>query len=284
MKLSIFSFLLVFTLSFSACEKSESFKDKDDKEQDKEEKGECFDFVYPVTYLMPDGYAIIGNDKEQLNTAMKEWYDNNPEVEGKPTLQYPVEVIFDDEKSLNISDEESMWELKEDCGWDKWDKNCFELVYPISYTMPDGSTISGDNETVNDAIKAWYEANPNSEEKPELQYPVDVIFKDDDVKTIQNEEEMIAAKEYCDKKWDEDWDKDCFKLAYPISFTMPDGSSITGENEESLDDALKAWYEANPDVEDKPELQYPVDIIFEDGSTTTLASEEELVAVKEDCD
>lgn len=29
---------------------------------------------------------------------------------------------------------------------------------------------------IEDAIKAWYDANPDSEEKPELQYPVEVFF------------------------------------------------------------------------------------------------------------
>lgn len=283
MKYFTLNFLLLATiLMFSSCDKGDFSKDKEwDKD---EEKGECFDFTYPVSYLMPDGYAITGNDKETLNEAMKTWYENNPEVEGKPTLQYPVEVTFEDGKSLSVADEASLGELKEDCGWEKWDKDCFELVYPVTYDMPDGSTLSGDNETVNNAIKAWYEANPDSEEKPALQYPVEVTFKENITKTIQNEEEMIAAKAYCEKEWKEDWDKECFELAYPLTFTMPDGSNVTGDDKEALHDALKAWYEANPASEEKPTLQYPLNIVFEDGTSTTMNSEEEIKAAAEDCE
>lgn len=78
------------------------------------------------------------------------------------------------------------------------DKICFELVYPITYIMPDDSAISGDNETsVNAAIKAWYAAHPDSKAKYALLYPVEIVFEDGTIKTIKDETEMIAAKKHC---------------------------------------------------------------------------------------
>jgi len=90
--------------------------------------------------------------------------------------------------------------------------SCFELVYPVTFTMPDGTEI-----TMNDGedwagIKAWYEAHPDSKAKPVLQYPVEITsVKYDGVKVIQNEEEMAEAKKACsDTVSDEpiicDWD------------------------------------------------------------------------------
>jgi len=70
--------------------------------------------------------------------------------------------------------------------------------------MPDGSTITVENEDDRGEIKDWYEANPDVKEKPELQYPVDIIFKDGTIKTINNEEEMKSAYEYCWGKDDDD--------------------------------------------------------------------------------
>ena len=60
--------------------------------------------------------------------------------------------------------------------YDKGDWKCFDLSLPVSYTMPDGSTITVSNEEDWDAIKSWYEENPESEEKPVLQFPVNVEF------------------------------------------------------------------------------------------------------------
>ena len=67
---------------------------------------------------------------------------------------------------------------------DKGDWKCFDLVLPVTYVMPDRSTITVENENDWDALKDWYEANPESEEKPELQFPVNVEF-DDEIITVK---------------------------------------------------------------------------------------------------
>ncbi len=104
------------------------------------------------------------------------------------------------EKGQDIKNDK--WkETKDWDGKDKEDKdksNCFDLVYPISYIMPDGSTITGDEKEVETAIKAWYEANPDSAEKPVLNYPVDIVWEDGATETIENEEAMIDIKEGCE--------------------------------------------------------------------------------------
>ena len=88
-------------------------------------------------------------------------------------------------------------------GWDrdddKEDWKCFDLVFPITFDMPDGSTITvtSDDEDGWAEIKAWYEANPESEERPTLQYPVDISFRDGETVTINSDEEMRAAEEAC---------------------------------------------------------------------------------------
>jgi hypothetical protein len=175
------------------------------------------------------------------------------------------------------------WSKGDKWEWDKGtaDKEvCFELVYPVSYSMPDGSTVSG-GEEVWGAIKAWYEANPGSANKPELQYPVEIIFKYEVVKTINNEEEMLWAKKACADK--EYGDKICFELVYPVSYVLPDGINISADDEKAFWVAIKSWYNENPDVEDKPVLQYPVDIKYKDGSIRTIIDEAAMIEVKEDC-
>ena len=77
--------------------------------------------------------------------------------------------------------------------------------------------------------------------------------------------------------------KGCFDLIYPVTYIMPDASTVTGNTEEELWAAIKAWYEAHPDVAAKPVLQYPVEIVFEDGTTQAIVNEEEMIEAKEGC-
>jgi hypothetical protein len=168
-------------------------------------------------------------------------------------------------------------------GNDKDKDTCFDFVYPISYIMPDRAIITVENEDDWYEIKNWYEENPDVKEEPQLQYPVEIIFKDGTIKTINNKEEMKKAYEYC--RGDKDNDKDkykCFKFVYPITYIMPDGSTIIVNDKEEWED-IKAWYEENPDVKEEPQLQYPVEIIFKDGTIKTINNKEEMKKTYEYC-
>jgi hypothetical protein len=159
--------------------------------------------------------------------------------------------------------------------------------------MPDGSSyeIADDDDESWAELKAWYDANPEAEERPELQYPVDIMYESEDrTVTISNEEEMLAAKEECREMWgaDEEEYEECFDYVYPIAFTMPDGSSIEiPSDDETSWMSIRAYYEANPSDEE-PVLQYPIDIIFrtEEGEVTfTMDSEEDVDSfVEERCE
>jgi len=111
-------------------------------------------------------------------------------------LQYPVDVILKDGTTVTINNDEEMKRIYAYSSGDRDDKDRgrkpgFEFVYPVTYIMPDGSTVTGNDEKeVGLAMKAWYEANPDSRERPALQYPVDVILKDGTTVTVNNDEEM----------------------------------------------------------------------------------------------
>ena len=172
------------------------------------------------------------------------------------------------------------------------DWRCFELVFPITFNMPDGSpvTIESDEESSWDEIKSWYESNPDSEEKPEMQFPV-VIFYDNDTYTLNSSDELRGAYSRCEPRRKRDEHKrnrHCFSLVYPVIYTLPDGSTmeVTSDDEEGWS-LLKNWYEENTGYEEiMPELNYPVDIVFEteEGeNAVTINSEEEMELAKRDC-
>ncbi len=175
---------------------------------------------------------------------------------------------------------------------DKEDWRCFDLVFPLTYNMPDGSSFTVESEEESNwiEIKDWYEENPELEEKPELQFPV-VIFYDDQSTTLSSFEELRGAYARCEPRRSRDEHKrnqKCFSLVYPVSYKMPDGSTmeVLGDDEEGWS-VLKAWYEDNSGYEEvMPELSYPVDIVFEsEGGEefVTIISEEEMQELKENC-
>ena len=273
--------------------------DRDDFGEKRDWK--CFEIVYPITIMMPDGsiYTIDSEEDSDLE-AVKSYYEEDEEAEERPSIVFPVNIIDHEGETKTINSEEEMEGAYRYCsGRDReWEKReCFELVFPVTYIMPDGSTYeisSEEDDTGWEALKQWYDANPDSEERPELQYPVDIMYETEDrTVTINNEEEMMVAKEGCREMWGEDSDEEdqeeCFAFVYPISYTMPDGSSveISSDDDETGWMSIRAYYEDNPSDEE-PVLQYPVDIIFrtEDGDVTiTMGSEEDIDSfVEERCE
>ncbi len=186
--------------------KDEFYWDRDEKEDWK-----CFDLVLPVTFIMPDGSTItVSSDDENSWAELKNWYEDNPDSEEKPSLQYPVDITFDGE-IVSINNDDEMRELYRQCdrGRDWNREKCFGMLFPVTFTMPDGSSITVETDDGEGwaELKDWYEDNPDSEERPTLQYPVDIVYRTDDgdsVVTINNESEMIAAKEDCREDWEED--------------------------------------------------------------------------------
>ena len=66
--------------------------------------------------------------------------------------------------------------------------------------MPDGTTITIEDERGWYDLRNWYEENGDAEEEALLQYPVDILIRTEDGETtvtINNQEEMAAAEEEC---------------------------------------------------------------------------------------
>ncbi len=193
--------------------------------------------------------------------------------------------------------------------------DCFEIVFPITLILPDSSqVIIADQEMLEAELEAWYEQNPEVEDEFSVVFPVNIISEGMET-TLANEDEFVALIESCEDEDDEEDDgdeddgeededededeeddddkdeddyegefnEDCFVVLFPLSFTLPDGT-IT--NAADLDEALaviEAYYEANPDIEEEPELVFPVSIEFEDGTVKEINSEEEFEMAEEDC-
>ena len=261
----------------------------------------CFQIEFPYTIQMPNGvtYTIDSDDDSDFE-EIKNYYEQNSGMDERPSIVFPINITTNDGESVTINNEDDMKDAYRDCSrrdrdWGE-DKECFALVYPVTYIAPDGSTFeisSEEDEAGWEALKAWYEANPDSEAMPALSYPVSITYQSEegeDIVIINNEEEMHAAKEECREMWDEgdeEWDEDCFTLVFPVTFIVPDGTTFdVASDDEAGWQALKAWYEANPESEAMPALSYPVSIMYRDEEGENIViinNEEEMHSAKEEC-
>jgi hypothetical protein len=171
----------------------------------------CFEMIYPVSFDMPDGSVLsILSDDEEGWSSIKIWYESNPVSEIKPEIRFPL-VLFFEEESITVNDKDELKDVYLECRYDKMKERneihrqkCFDLVYPIFFIMPDGSSlvINNDENGWGD-LKTWYQENAGfNEEKPEFQYPVDVVIQDDQILIINSEAEMIELKNECRNDWE----------------------------------------------------------------------------------
>ena len=162
-------------------------------------------------------------------------------------------------------------------------KRCFKFVFPLTFSLGETSYTANDYQEFRDAMKANYEET-GEKQKPVFVFPIQIQFgRGDEVETVtvNSDDELKEAFQAC--RGEED-DKKCFTFGFPVSFTMPDGSVLTAEDEKDLEEKMEAFYESYTGEKKRPEVVFPVDLMFEDGSSLTVNSPEEMKqAWKENC-
>ena len=168
---------------------------------------------------------------------------------------------------------------------------CFELVYPITISYPDGSTaMAADQDALKELKSTWKEENPDAEERPTIVFPIQ-ITQDDATVDIADAAALKAAKEACGGRNGSGSrggnrggrGSKCFQPVYPITFNLPDGTVIAVADREEAKEALQAWKEANPDAEERPSIEFPYNVKLQDSSIVAVTSQEDVDALKEAC-
>lgn len=173
---------------------------------------------------------------------------------------------------------------------------CYELVFPVNIDFPDSTASVSVNsyEEMVSAIKTWKEtATGGKHARPTIAFPFDVLNKDGELITVEDEAQLRELRAACGK------DKfhggivhqgnhhACFKIDYPFTVILPDSTEYTlnsSDDQAGLRDAIKAWKKANPGVKARPELKFPITVTMADGTSVTVNSREELKALKESCE
>jgi len=132
-----------FTLDLYFAEDGRRLRTDDGDVEDEREP--CFEVVMPFAFVMPDG-STIEITAEGDYQLVRAWQIANPDLEGDPVYQFPVDIDYGEGPVVTINDELELRQAYADCregGDDGGDhaEPCFEVVIPFTFVMPDGSTI-----------------------------------------------------------------------------------------------------------------------------------------------
>ena len=254
------------------------------------------EMVYPVSIIYTDDSVVILESEAAMHEAKSECVSQRGGGKGRMGRRG-----FADRPEAGDRRGGQLMEQTDDGNGRRFghrdERRCFEFVFPITHVMPDGSLITIEDPTGFTSIRAWYAEHPDTDERPQLQFPVDIIFEDATTASLENEADLTAARESCagdDQQGGHghgdrppgggnNHHADCFDFVFPVIHLMPDGSLIIAEDEAGLAE-IGAWYAAHPDSREPAILQYPVTIVYEDGSTVTLADHSEMAAARAACD
>ncbi|MDA8626265.1 hypothetical protein N9L21_02000 [Flavobacteriaceae bacterium] len=185
-----------------------------------------------------------------------------------------------------------------DSEYEEWDQNmCFDLEFPISVNLSDGTVVTISNEEeLYEGIEEYYEMG-EEDNLPEINFPINIIFyyenengvESEDLVEISNYEELEIYFEMCEDDEDinddeENWSEfNCVALVYPITIESPEGENLSFENEDSLNNYIESWYNNNPNSNQVFELVFVFPLTVGYFSETTdqlqtliIYSEEEL--------
>lgn len=179
--------------------------DWDDEWDEEYEEEFCFEFVFPLTVQYPDGTTSTAADEEGLFDIFETWFEANEDdtTDVYPTFVFPIQITVDD-STITINSEDELEELEDELEcFDEFWEDCFEMVFPITINLPDGtSAVANSYDECDEIFDNWYEQNPDSEEEPEIAFPFDVELEDGTIKIINNEEEFDALFDICYEDWD----------------------------------------------------------------------------------
>ena len=175
---------------------------------------DCFDLVYPLTIVNPEGEVLTVDSENNLHEYIDQYYENcNSNDCGDFNLYYPLTVEYysetnDQVQTLTINSEEELEALLDeycyDDGWD--DETCGEIVYPVTVEAPNGEQFTANSEEeVYGFMEEWYSNNCNAVECDddfEVVYPITMEFENEQgeiiVMTIQSETMLDSITEqYC---------------------------------------------------------------------------------------
>jgi hypothetical protein len=204
--------------------------------------------------------------------------------------------------------DEALYAVQERGGMGRF--GCYELVFPVSFTLPDSSTVVTANsyDDIKNALHTYFEENPvqngsghghghggkdgKGGKHINFVFPISVINEAGEVITVADEAALKVLHDACAGTFGDHGPKghgqhglSCFSIVFPITLTFPDSTTATVDSQQAFHDAVHTWRANNPGSTGRPQIVFPITIkMTADGSTVTVASHDELHTIKDNCE
>ena len=202
-----------------------------------------------------------------------------------------------DELTVDEAVDEALYSVQERGGMGRY--GCFELVFPVSIVLPNGTTVEVDSyDEIKQQLRTYFEANsdrrrPRGGDRPHFNFvfPISVVSQDGELITLEDENGLLRLRAECGGTFDQHGPRghghhglSCFEVVFPITILFPDGSTATADSRQTLHQMLRTWKQNNPGTQDRPEITFPITVkMADDGTIVTVNSRDELRALKADC-
>lgn len=196
-----------------------------------------------------------------------------------------------DELSAEESVDQALYSIQERGGMGRL--GCYELLFPVSITLPDGTTAEVDSyETMQQTLRNFFASSRPARPRINFVFPVSVVSQDGEVITVSSEEEMRALRAECAGSFNRHGPNghsqrglSCFEIVFPVTIEFPDGSTAQAGSRADLRQLVRSWHQSNPGSDGRPKLVFPLTVkMTDDGTLLTVNSKEELRDLKENCE
>ena len=199
-----------------------------------------------------------------------------------------------DTATIEDAVDEALFSLQERGGMGRY--GCYELVFPVSITLPDGTSVEVDSyDELKETVRTYFSGNDHPRAHRRLfqfVFPISVISQDGDLITVEDQEGLFRLRADCggtfgnhDHHGHGQHGLSCFTLVFPITIEFPDGTTAEATDRMSLHQLLRTWRHNNPGVDGRPQIVFPLTVkMTDDGSLVTLENRDELKALKESCE
>ena len=158
----------------------------------------CFKMVFPLEIAIPNGDTVELSGPRALRKAIKRWKENHPSTDQHPTIVYPIDIELSNGEIITINNREQLKTYMDKCTDIYGKRKCYKLAFPATVDFPDGTSLEAeDRDQLHQFLRDWKHDNPDATDRPSLAYPYDVILHNGDMKTIANDEDKEALKDYC---------------------------------------------------------------------------------------
>ncbi len=197
--------LLLSSCTKEQAEPTQSLADKNISFRGGFGQDDCFEFVYPLTLIFPDGSEYLVQNIGHGIRVIRNYIRKHPGQPFEPTIKFPYEIIYKkDGKHEVIKDESDEQAALQNCQTTTNDPligECYDLIFPITVHLPgDGTKQANSQGEYDEIIKEWEKSNPNATDSPTFELPYSVRLKNGRIILIESYQDQQELNKRCQKR------------------------------------------------------------------------------------